>query len=919
MSSTINKIYNPENIEHKWYQYWLENKFFASKKDETKEPFTIVIPPPNVTGVLHMGHILNNTIQDILTRKARMEGKNACWVPGTDHASIATEAKVVKMLKDKGIKKSDIGREEFLKHAWEWKEKYGGIILNQLQKLGASCDWDRTAFTMDEPRSEAVIDMFIHLYEKGYVYRGLRMINWDPEAKTVLSGEEVIYKEVNSKLYFVKYKLVGSEEFIPVATVRPETILGDTAVCVNPKDERYKHLVGKKVIVPIINREVPIIADDYVSIDFGTGALKITPAHDINDYEIGKKHQLEVIDTIAEDGTMSLACAIEKYIGKDRFVVRKEIAKDLEENGLLIKIEDYKNQVGTSERTGAVIEPKLSEQWFLKMKELCQPALENVLNDNIQFHPPSFKNMYKSWIENIQDWNISRQLWWGHRIPAYYLPNGEIIVAKNKEEALLKANKGLKHVDGWILAAERGNISHEDIPTLYTEADLKQDEDVLDTWASSWLWPISVFDKEELDYYYPTSVLVTGFDIIFFWVMRMIIAGYELKGEKPFQHVYFTGMVRDKLRRKMSKSLGNSPDVFKLMQKYGTDGMRYGIMASSAAGNDIIFDTDVPKSQKPEDIAEFEKQEPDSKICETGRNFANKIWNAFRLVKSWEVDETLPNKNQVAIHWFRAKLDQVLIEVENQFAQFRLSEAITNVYKLIWDEFCSNYLEIIKPDYDQQAQKSLPIDKPTLVATLAFFDELMRLLHPFMPFITEDVWQNLAERKTGESICMAPYPKAQSYDNQIIAEAEQIFEVIQNINNIRNEKQLKKSLILDLFFQSENKELYQTKFAIAIQKLAKIGNIQLTAQKPERAVSFVVKNAEFFVPLSTEIIDVEEEKAKILKEIDYLKGFKESVLKKLSNEKFVANAKPEVVASERQKLADAEAKIATLEEALKVV
>lgn len=890
----ISSKYNPEAVENKWYQYWLKHKFFASQKDTSKEPFTIVIPPPNVTGVLHMGHILNNTIQDILTRKARMEGKNACWVPGTDHASIATEAKVVKMLKDKGIRKSDIGREAFLKYAWEWKEKYGGIILNQLQKLGASCDWDRTAFTMDEPRSEAVIDMFIHLYEKGYIYRGLRMINWDPEAKTVLSGEEVIYKEVNSKLYFVKYKLVGSDDFITVATVRPETILGDTAVCVNPNDERYKHLVGKKVIVPIANREVPIIADEYVSIDFGTGALKITPAHDINDYEIGKKHNLEVIDTIADDGTMAAACGIEKYIGKDRFVVRKTIAKDLEEAGLLIKTEDYTNQVGTSERTGAVIEPKLSEQWFLKMKDLCQPALENVLNDNIQFHPPSFKNMYKAWIENIQDWNISRQLWWGHRIPAYYLPDGRLVVAKSFDEAYAKA----KALD----------------PQLVPD-QLRQDEDVLDTWASSWLWPISVFSKEELDYYYPTNVLVTGFDIIFFWVMRMIIAGYELKQEKPFRHVYFTGMVRDKLRRKMSKSLGNSPDVFKLMDKYSTDGMRYGIMASSAAGNDIIFDTEVPKSQKPEDIEAFEKLEPESKICETGRNFANKIWNAFRLVKSWEVDNQLAPANPVAMVWFEAKLQEVLDEVATQFEQFRLSEAITNIYKLIWDEFCARYLEMIKPDYDTEAKKSLPIDPKTYEATLSFLDVLMRLLHPFMPFITEEVWQNLAERQPGESICTSPFPKAQSFDSQLIAEADGIFEVIQQINNIRNAKQLKKSLVLDLYFNAQDKALYKTKFAPTIQKLAGVGNIQWADKKPEGAVTFLVKNAEFFLPLTAEI-DLEEEKAKIRKEIEYLQGFKESVLKNLSNEQFVANAKPEVVASARQKLADAEAKIKTLEESM---
>ncbi|NJL14493.1 MAG: valine--tRNA ligase [Microscillaceae bacterium] len=909
----ISSKYRPESVESKWYAYWLKHKFFASKKDESKEPFTIVIPPPNVTGVLHMGHILNNTIQDILIRKARMEGKNACWVPGTDHASIATEAKVVKMLRDKGIKKSDIKREEFLKYAWEWKEKYGGIILSQLQKLGASCDWDRTAFTMDEKRSEAVIDMFIHLYEKGLIYRGLRMVNWDPEAKTVLSSEEVIYKEVQSKLYFVKYRVKDSNAFVTIATTRPETILGDTAICINPKDERYQHLHGKMAIVPMVNREIPIILDEYVDMEFGTGCLKITPAHDENDYNLGKKHNLEVIDILNDDGTLSEAAQF--FVGEDRFVVRKKIAKELEELGHIVKIEDYKNQVGTSERTGAVIEPKLSEQWFLKMKELCEPALENVLNDNIQFHPPSFKNMYKAWIENIQDWNISRQLWWGHQIPAYYLPNGEIIVAKSKEEALKKANHGLTDISAWELAADRGNVSHDDVPKLYTEADLRQDEDVLDTWASSWLWPISVFEKEELDYYYPTSVLVTGFDIIFFWVMRMIIAGYELKGEKPFKHVYFTGMVRDKLRRKMSKSLGNSPDVFKLMDKYSTDGMRYGILASSAAGNDIIFDTEVPKSQKPEDIAAFELTEPDSKLCETGRNFANKIWNAFRLVKSWEVDRSLTNKNEAAILWFRSKLSKTIAEVEKQCTQFRLSEAITNLYKLIWDEFCGRYLEMIKPDYDQAAQKSLPMDTATMAATLGFFDKLMRLLHPFMPFITEEVWQNLAERKSGESICVSEYPKSLPIDEELLKEAEVIFEIIQNINNIRNEKQLKKSLELELYFNAENKALYQEKFALSIQKLAKIGKIAFADAKPENAISFIVKDAEFFIPLELEI-DTEAEKAKILKDIEYQRGFLASVDKKLSNERFVDNAKPEVVEAERKKKADAEATIKALEERL---
>jgi len=1055
----ISTKYDPSQVENKWYDYWLENKFFASKKDTSKEPFTIIIPPPNVTGMLHMGHILNNTIQDILIRKARMEGKNACWVPGTDHASIATEAKVVKMLREKGIKKSDIGREKFLEHAWEWKEKYGGIILKQLQRLGASCDWDREAFTMDKERSEQVIDMFIHLHEKGLIYRGLRMVNWDPEAKTVLSKEEVIYKDVNSKLYFTKYEIKDSEfekplynyviafdakglvneegfgeqilskiknadliltfeghekkfldlevetktgeikkvadlkitahiqptglatntildifmqnqvesliipvfrrkeegnlekkyidfekinikdlqelkvsgkEYVTIATTRPETILGDTAICINPKDERYKHLHGKKAIVPMVNREVPIILDEYVDMEFGTGCLKVTPAHDENDYDLGKKHNLEVIEILNDDGTLNEKAQF--FIGEDRFVVRKKIAKELKKLGNLIEVKDYQNQVGTSERTGAVIEPKLSEQWFVAMKDLCKPALENVMNDTIEFHPPSFKNMYKSWIDNIQDWNISRQLWWGHQIPAFYLPNGEIVVAKTKEQALKKANAKIGDITGWELAAERGNVSPEDVPKLYTESDLRQDEDVLDTWASSWLWPLSVFDKEELDYYYPTSVLVTGFDIIFFWVMRMIIAGYELKNEKPFKHVYFTGMVRDIYRRKMSKSLGNSPDVFKLMDIYSTDGLRYGILASSAAGNDIIFDTPVPggnKSKAPtqEEIDKFNSNPKnlESKLCETGRNFANKIWNAFRLVKSWEVDENLENKNQAAIDWFKARFNQTLADIESKYQDFRLSEALVGLYKLIWDEFCSRYLEMIKPAYDQEAKKSLPIDKETLEITLQFFDDLMRILHPFMPFITEEVWQNLQKRKAKDSICIASYPKPENFDKQIINEAEQVFEVVQSINNIRNEKQLKKSLKLDLYFKAENKKLYQEKFISSIQKLAKVSKVQAwTLELDElkqatlaskNVMSFVTKDAEFFIPFEEEI-NVEEEKEKIEKELQRLKGFLKGVDKKLSNERFIKNAPEKVVAIEKQKKVDAEAKIKALEESL---
>ena len=900
--------YNPAEVEDKWYAYWLKNKLFASKPDPKKEPFTIVIPPPNVTGILHMGHILNNTIQDILIRKARMEGKNACWVPGTDHASIATEAKVVKMLREEGIKKSDIGREKFLEYAWEWKEKYGGIILNQLQKLGASCDWDREAFTMDEKRSEQVIDMFIHLYDKGYIYRGLRMVNWDPEAQTVLSKEEVIYKDVQSKLYYVKYKIKspltpnggtnkppsgdGGQDFITIATTRPETILGDSAICINPNDQRYQHLKGKKAIVPIVNREVPIIFDDYVDMEFGTGCLKVTPAHDENDYELGKKHNLEVIDILNDDGTLSEAAQF--FIGEDRFIVRKKIVKELDALGNLVKIDDYKNQVGTSERTGVVIEPKLSEQWFMSMKKLCEPALDNVMNDIVQFHPANEKNKYKNWIDNIQDWNISRQLWWGHRIPAYYLPNGDIVVAKTLEEAFKKAQKIDAHIK---------------------KEELKQDEDVLDTWASSWLWPISVFEKEEVDYYYPTSVLVTGSDIIFLWVMRMIIAGYELKNEKPFQHVYFTGMVRDKQRRKMSKSLGNSPDVFKLMAKYSTDGMRYGILSSSAAGNDIIFDSEVPKSQKPEDIEAFSKLEPESKLCETGHKFTNKIWQALRLVKGWEIQEKSENPNQVAIQWFQARFQESLAEIESKFKDFRLSEAMVSLYKLIWDDFCSRYLEMIKPDYDQEANKSLPIDKATLEITLQFFDDLMRILHPFMPFITEEVWQLLEERKEGASICVAEYPKVQEFNTKIIKESEQVFEVVQNINNVRAKKNLKKSLELELYFNSENQDLYQEKFALIIQKLAKVGKIEFVTSKPEGTVSFVTKDGEFFIPI-TEEVNVEEEKEKIQKEITRLQGFLKGVEKKLSNEKFVSNAPEQVVAIEKKKKSDAESQIKTLEESL---
>jgi len=939
----ISKTYSPADTEQKWYQYWLEHKLFESKPDE-REPYTIVIPPPNVTGVLHMGHLLNNTIQDALIRRARMQGKNACWVPGTDHAAIATEAKVVAMLKEKGIEKKDITREEFLKHAFEWKEKYGGIILHQLQKLGASCDWSRTRFTMEDNLSAAVTDAFVQLYEKGLIYRGIRMVNWDPAGKTAISDDEVVFKENNGKLYFVKYNSPQGEAdySITVATVRPETILGDMAVCVNPHDERYKHLVGKTVIVPIINREVPIIADEYVDATFGTGALKITPAHDINDYEIGLKHNLEVIDTIADNGTMAEACGIPKYVGKDRFICRKEIVKDIKEAGLLEKEEDYKNQVGTSERTGAVIEPKLSMQWFLKMKDISKPALENVMNDTIQFHPPKFKNMYKGWMENVRDWCLSRQLWWGQRIPAYYLPNGEVIVANSKNEALLKANNGIGNMNGAILAAERGSISHNDIPKLYIEDDLTQDEDVLDTWASSWLWPISVFSPadgqkgthaplgsggKDFDYYYPTSVLVTGFDIIFFWVARMIIAGYEFTGNLPFKDVYFTGLIRDRMGRKMSKSLGNSPEALRLIELYSADGVRFGLLRSSAAGNDLLFDTDVPKSQKQEDVDAFmnDPKSHDSKLCEQGRNFANKIWNSFRLLKDSEtgfkVDASLPFKHAKAVEWIETKFNKVFAEIEDSINHYRLSEALTDLYNLFWGDYCSWYLEMIKPSpltpeggTDTPAQ----IDGTTYNKTLEIFEKLLKVLHPFMPFITEDIWQKIQDRKAGESLCIAPYPKPEAVKNEgLIAEAQLAFDVITQIRNFRSKKGLSpmKDVLSLQIKTTDNSEF--ASFLPYIQRLGNLSAVTFAEEKPAKAISFVVKNYECFIPFEEDEAEAKVSKADLQKELDYALGFRESILKKLGNEKFVANAKPEIIENERKKLADAEAKIAALEEALK--
>ena len=862
------KIYDPKLIEDKWYKYWLDNGFFHSEPDE-REPFTIVIPPPNVTGVLHMGHMLNNTIQDILIRKARMEGKNACWVPGTDHASIATEAKVVHMLRERGIKKSDLSRDEFLKYAWEWKEKYGGIILEQLKKLGASCDWERTKFTMDEKLSEAVIEVFIDLYKKGLIYRGLRMINWDPSAKTSLSNEEVLHEEVKSNLYFVKYMIMGTDEFLAVATVRPETIMGDVAVCVNPNDERYKHLIGKTVIVPMVNREVPVIADDYVDIEFGTGALKITPAHDVNDYEIGKKHNLPVIDCFNEDGTISEAAQI--FVGLDRFKARKLASEKLEEDGLLIKKEEYMNKVGRSERTNAVIEPRLSLQWFVDMKKFFAKnpqVLDDVMSDEIQFYPSKLKNTYKHWIDNVRDWCISRQLWWGQRIPAWYDKQGNLVgVAKTKEELIA------------------GN------PQL-AKLDLKQDEDVLDTWFSSWLWPISVFDgfenpnNKDINYYYPTNDLVTAPEIMFFWVMRMIMAGYEWRGEKPFKNVYYTGIVRDKLRRKMSKSLGNSPDPLELIEKYGADGVRLGMLLCSPAGNDILFD---------------------EKLCEQGRNFSNKLWNALRLVKGWEVKEGENADNKLAIEWLESRMSKTIAELNSSFESFRLSEALMTVYKFIWDDFCSWYLELIKPDYLS------PIDKYTYDKTVAIFEKLVQMLHPFMPFVTEEIWHLLAERKEGETINLTSYPVANTINEKLITEAELAFEIITNIREIRAKANKKNAETVDAFYLKSGDA--PDMFATKIIKLARLGKYEATSEELQGTKSFIAKGRKFFVATG-EVANAEDEKKKLLEELEYTKGFLASVDKKLANEKFVSSAPPAVIEGERKKREDALKKIGILEQSL---
>ncbi|PKQ61443.1 valine--tRNA ligase [Labilibaculum filiforme] len=861
--------YNPAESEDKWYKYWMDKGFFHSVPDE-REAYTIVIPPPNVTGVLHMGHMLNNTIQDVLVRRARLQGKNVCWVPGTDHASIATEAKVVNKLKQEGISKEDITREEFMAHAWEWKEKHGGIILEQLKKLGASCDWERTAFTMDESLYESVIDVFIDLYKKEKVYRGVRMVNWDPSAQTAVSDEEVIHKELQSKLYYLRYQVEGSEEFITIATTRPETILGDTAVCVNPNDERFAHLKGKRCIVPLVNRSIPIIEDEYVDMEFGTGALKITPAHDIHDYEIGDKHNLETIDIFNDNGTMSQAAQL--YIGKDRFEVRDLILPDLEKAGNLVKIEDYVNKVGFSERTDAVIEPKLSMQWFLNMKELAEPALEQVMNDNIQLHPAKFKNTYRHWMENVKDWCISRQLWWGQRIPVYYLPEGGYVVAKSIEEALVEAN------------AKTGKT--------YKAEDLRQDEDVLDTWFSSWLWPISVFDgirnpeNEEIKYYYPTNDLVSGPDILFFWIARMVIAGYEYRGEKPFSNVYLTGIVRDEQGRKMSKSLGNSPDPLDLIAKYGADGVRVGMLLCSPAGGDLLFNENLP---------------------EQGRNFTTKIWNAFRLVKGWEVaDIEQPEYARIATEVFHARLNNTMEQLDEQFKQYRISEALMTVYTLFRDEFSSWYLEMVKPAYQQ------PIDRKTFDSTVVLFEKLMQLLHPFMPFLTEEIWQLLADRSDEESIMVSVMPKPDAYDANLLAKFEQVKEVIVAVRNIRKQKNIAFKEVLEMNYKLKG-DNYDASFDCVVAKMCNLKEITVANGDMTGAMTFLVNAVEYFIPLG-DLVDVEEELKKMEEELKYTKGFLISVQKKMSNERFVNNAPANVIEIEKKKMADAEAKIKVLEE-----
>ena len=866
--------YEPQKVENHWYDYWMKHNYFHSTPDN-REPYSIVIPPPNVTGILHMGHMLNNTIQDVLIRKARLMGKNACWVPGTDHASIATEAKVVARLKEQGIEKSALSREEFLKHAWEWTHEYGGVILEQLKKLGCSCDWDRTAFTMDDNMSASVIKVFIDLYNKGMIYRGYRMVNWDPEAQTTLSDEEVIYEEKQGFLYYLSYPIEGSDEKVTIATTRPETILGDTAICINPNDERYSHLKGKKAIVPICNRVIPIIEDEYVDIEFGTGCLKVTPAHDINDKALGEKHNLETVDIFNADATLNSFGL--HYEGKDRFVVRKEINKELEAKGFLLKTENYINKVGTSERTKAVIEPRLSEQWFLKMEELAKPAIKAVLEtDEINFYPKKFENTYRHWMENIRDWNISRQLWWGQQIPAYYYGDGQndFVVAASKEEALEMAKA----------KSNNSNLKME---------HLRQDSDVVDTWFSSWLWPMTVFngilepDNEDISYYYPTNDLVTAPDIIFFWVARMIVAGYEYRNEKPFVNVYFTGIVRDKQRRKMSKSLGNSPDALKLIENYGADGVRVGLLLSSAAGNDLLFDEE---------------------LCQQGKNFANKIWNGFRLVKGWEVaDLPQPEASKLGIEWYKVKFNYVLLQIEDHFSKFRISDALMAIYKLVWDDYSSWLLEIVKPAYQK------PMDRTTYNELIKILEENLKLLHPFMPFLSEEIWQRIETRTKDEALVISSWPKSIEAKQYLIPQFEFAAEVISGIRTIRKEKNIamKESLELSIM----NTENSSKDWDVVISKLTNVSSISYVDAAVDGALSFRVKSNEYFIPISG-ALDIEAEINKIQEELKYTKGFLQSVQKKLSNERFVNNAPEQVIAIERKKQADAEAKIETLEKSL---
>jgi valyl-tRNA synthetase len=866
--------YEPGKAESKWYRYWMKHQLFKSTPDN-REPYTIVIPPPNVTGVLHMGHMLNNTIQDVLVRRARMQGKNACWVPGTDHASIATEAKVVSKLKDEGIDKADLSRDEFMAHAWEWTHKHGGIILEQLKRLGASCDWDRTLFTMDEKRYDSVIKVFVDLYNKGLIYRGVRMVNWDPQAMTAVSDEEVNYTDEKSKLYYVRYKIVGEEGYVMVATTRPETILGDTAVCANPDDDRYKHLKGKKVIVPMVNREVPFIFDSYVDPEFGTGCLKITPAHDINDYEIGLRHNLPSIDVFNPNGTMSSTAGM--FVGVDRFKAKELAEKELERSGNLVKVEDYNNKIGRSERTNSVIEPRLSLQWFLKMKELSAPALDAVMHDDVQLHPAKFKNLYRHWMENVRDWCISRQLWWGHRIPAWYYNNTDLVVAATISEALELARE------------KSGNME-------LTESALRQDEDVLDTWFSSWLWPLTAFDgindpdNADISYYYPTNDLITAPEILFFWVARMIIAGYEYRGKKPFENVYLTGLVRDQQKRKMSKSLGNSPEPIELIEKYGADGVRVGMLLCSPAGNDLLYEDSLP---------------------EQGRNFSNKIWNAFRLVKSWKIDDSIgqPESSAAAVKWMNEILNKSVGEIDHNFRNFRISEALMTTYKLFWDEFSGWYLEIIKPEYQK------PVDRITYNDTVLLFDKLMKVIHPFMPFITEEIWQLLEERTDGESIMISMLPLPRKYSKAVIETFEVVKEIISAVRTVRKDKEIPGREKVALLIRAEEKD-FNTEFVSVISKLCNLSELLFVSEKRDDAASFMVGTTEFFVPLNGKI-DIQGELARIGEELEYNRGFLNSVNNKLDNERFVSNAPAAVIELERKKKSDAESKIKSLEEALK--